>query len=135
MSNVYVNNHPIGDRLIFVSDFKLVQKSPEQIEAESKYPSYFDKDIQHACHVIGLGSLTVLDRRTGFGWRDTETGFRDWNRTKVIQWKEGEPVRHEARFWLASGMFDIREFIPEEGILFSEAVAIVKSNANNCRGD
>lgn len=133
MSNVYVNNHPIGDRRIFRSDFKLVPKSQPEIEFERDWPS--QKTSQVACHVLGLGSLTVLDRMTGFGWRDTETGFRDWMGTKVYQWKEGEPVRIEARFWLASGMFDIRDHIPEEGIMYSEAVAIVKANANNCRGE
>lgn len=135
MSNVYVNNNPIGDRRIFKSDFKLVPKTKAEIESIEKYPFLDDQNIQHACHVIGLGSLTVLNRMTGFGWRDTETGFRDWMGTKVYQWKEGEPVRIEARFWLASGMFDVRDHIPEEGIMYSEAVAIVKANANTCCGE
>lgn len=59
--------------------------------------------------------ITVLDRMTGFGHRDIETGFRDIN----------------GQFWLASGDFDIREF-PLLGI--DDAIRKIKENANNCRG-
>lgn len=64
-----------------------------------------------------LGRFTVLDRLTGLGdgYRDTETGFKD---------KEG-------KFWLASGMFDIRVF-PE--LTLPEAVTFIKEEANTCIG-
>jgi hypothetical protein len=59
--------------------------------------------------------ITVLDRMTGFGWRDIETGYRDI----------------EGKFWLASGDFDIRDY-PE--LTITEAIAFIKKNANNCIG-
>lgn len=74
-------------------------------------------DIQQACHTCSLGSITVLDRLTGYeGYvRDVETGFRDLH---------GE-------FWLASGNFNILEKGCET---FGEAIALIKKNANNCIG-
>ena len=73
-------------------------------------------DFQVAFH-CSLGSITILDRMTGYGsgLRDVETGFRDV----------------DGNFWLASGMFDIRKHLPMK---FSEAVALIKKNANNCFG-
>jgi len=62
-----------------------------------------------------FGSITILDRMTGFGWRDIETGFRD-------------PA---GKFWLASGGFCIRDF-PD--LTVSEAIAKIKENANTCIG-
>jgi hypothetical protein len=61
--------------------------------------------------------ITVLDRQTGFmnGVRDIETGYRD----------------PSGRFWLASGMFDIREFCPLD---FEKAIDMIKDNANTCIG-
>ena len=53
--------------------------------------SHCEDDQQFALHT-NLGSLTVLDRMTGFGWRDIETGYRD----------------QDGKFWLASGGFDVR---------------------------
>lgn len=67
-------------------------------------------DIQFALHT-NLGSLTVLDRMTGFGWRDTETGYRD-------------PL---GSFWLASGMIDVRMVGCKT---LGEAIEFVKKNAN-----
>lgn len=64
------------------------------------------------------GRFTVLDRLTGWGdgnCRDTETGFKN---------KEG-------KFWLASGMMDIRRF-PD--LTIEEAVELVKKEANTCIG-
>ena len=61
------------------------------------------------------GSITVLDRLTGFGYRDTETGYRS---------KDGE-------FWLASGSFDIRDFPSLE---IEDAIQFIKDNANLCKG-
>ena len=57
--------------------------------------------------------ITVLDRLTGFGWRDIETGYRD----------------KDDLFWLASGGFDIRR---SEGINIAEAIDLIKANANTC---
>ena len=59
--------------------------------------------------------ITILDRMTGFGWRDIETGYKDI----------------DGKFWLASGNFDIREY-PE--LTIKEAIAFIKKNANNCKG-
>lgn len=59
--------------------------------------------------------ITVLDRLTGFGSRDIETGYRDVY----------------GKFWLASGNFDIR-YYPE--LSFAEAIDKIKANANTCRG-
>jgi hypothetical protein len=72
-------------------------------------------DNSQFAHHGKFGSITVLDRMTGFGWRDIETGFRD-------------PV---GNFWLASGGFCIRDF-PE--LTVSEAIAKIKENANTCKG-
>ena len=62
-----------------------------------------------------IGSLTVLDRMTGFGngIRDIETGFRD----------------EKNRFWLASGNIDVRE---SGSKTIGEAIEWVKSRANTC---
>ena len=73
-----------------------------------------EDDQQFALHT-DLGSLTVLDRMTGFGWRDIETGYRA---------KDG-------KFWLASGGFDVRESGAET---LGAAIELVKQNANNCVG-
>ena len=75
----------------------------------------FTPDDSQFAHHGKFGSITVLDRMTGFGWRDIETGFRD-------------PA---GKFWLASGGFCIREF-PD--LTVSEAIAKIKENANTCRG-
>lgn len=74
-------------------------------------------DFQHALHT-NLGSLTVLDRLTGFeGYvRDVETGFRDC----------------DGNFWLASGDFDIRDYNPET---IGDAIIAIKKNANTCIPD
>jgi len=79
--------------------------------------SYSDSnDTQKAFH-SNLGTITVLDHLTGFGFgiRDIETGFRDLN---------GE-------FWLVSGDFDIINIAPKT---VGEAIKIIKKNANNCVG-
>ena len=73
-----------------------------------------EDDQQFALHT-DLGSLTVLDRMTGFGWRDIETGYRA---------KDG-------KFWLASGGYDVRESGAET---LGAAIEWVKQNANNCVG-
>lgn len=60
-----------------------------------------------------LGTLTIVNRMTGFGYRDIETGFCD----------------PEGNFWLASGMFDVRR---SGSKTISEAIKWVKKNANTC---
>jgi hypothetical protein len=75
-------------------------------------PNQFGSDVQYALHT-DIGSLTVLDRMTGFGYRDVETGFRD----------------PEGRFWLASGNQDVRW----SGVkTLGEAIEWVKNNENTC---
>lgn len=74
--------------------------------------SHYDGDQQWALHT-DLGSLTVLDRMTGFGYRDIETGYRAMN----------------GDFWLASGGFDVRD---SESKTLGEAIDWVKKHANNC---
>ena len=71
-------------------------------------------DTQWALHT-DIGSITVLDRETGFGCgqRDTETGYRDTN----------------GLFWLASGMYDVRDHSIET---IGEAIEWIKKNANTC---
>ena len=61
------------------------------------------------------GRITVLDRMTGFGYPDIETGFKN----------------PEGLFWLASGYFDIRNF-PD--LTIEEAIEKIKKNANTCDG-
>jgi hypothetical protein len=72
-------------------------------------------DNQWALHT-NLGSLTVLDRMTGFGYRDVETGYRDM----------------AGKFWLASGDFDVRY---SGALTLGEAIQWVKTRANNCNPD
>lgn len=78
-------------------------------------PSYQPEHGESFALHTNLGSLTVVDRMTGFGngVRDTETGFRD----------------PDGNFWLASGMQDVRC----SGVkTIGEAIEWVKSRANNC---
>jgi len=86
-------------------------------EVKMKNDPYFefDNSYQWAFH-CDIGSITVLDRRTGFGWRDIETGYRD---------KKG-------KFWLASGNNDVRE---SECKTIGEAIEWIKSRANTCIGE
>ena len=81
-------------------------------------PKYqFETDESFALHT-NLGSLTVLDRMTGFsgGIRDTESGFRD----------------SDGNFWLASGMYDVRESGSKTIV---EAIEWIKGKANTCVPD
>ena len=73
------------------------------------------RDSQIALHT-NLGTITVLERMTGFGWLDTETGYRD----------------PDGKFWLASGMQDVRE---SDCKTLGEAIRWVKDRANNCVGE
>lgn len=88
-----------------------------EVDMSSKWDdpdSDYDKSYQWAFH-SNLGSITVLDRRTGFGWRDTETGYRD----------------EHGKFWLASGNYDVRRS-PCKTV--GDAIEWVKSKANTCKG-
>lgn len=73
-----------------------------------------EDDHQLALHT-NIGSITVLDRMTGFGWRDVETGYRDL----------------EGKFWLASGDIDVRY---SDCKTFGESIEWIKARANNCVG-
>ena len=79
--------------------------------------SWSESDNQVAFH-SNIGSITVLDRVTGYGggMRDTETGYRG----------------PDGKFWLASGWFDIRT---KNCKTIAEAIDCIKRNANNCRGE
>ena len=76
-------------------------------------PEYQGPDDESFALHTNLGSLTVVDRMTGFGWRDTETGFRGT----------------DGIFWLASGQIDVRESGCKT---IGEAIEWVKSRANTC---
>jgi len=79
-----------------------------------------DDDALYTCE-LPQGRITVLNRMTGYGngQRDIETGFRSNG------WKDEEADK--VKFWLASGMFDIREY-PE--LTITEAIALIKRSAN-----
>ena len=64
-----------------------------------------------------LGTISILDRLTGFGWRDIETGFRDIT---------------NGDFWLVSGDFDIR-LIVSDTVTVKDAIELIKENANTCK--
>lgn len=67
---------------------------------------------------VEQGRFSVLNRLTGYGegfYRDTETGFKDI----------------AGKFWLASGMMDIRQF-PD--LTIEEAIDLVKKESNTCVG-
>jgi hypothetical protein len=99
------------DSLITEEKFHKVNIGPSLLDGIAD-----SDDVQFAFH-CDLGSITVLYRLTGYGFgiRDTETGFRDV----------------DGKFWLASGMFDVRDHMPMK---FSDAVKMIKKNANNCTG-
>ena len=87
----------------------------EVIMSSWSFASEHEKNLQWALHT-NLGSITVLNRMTGFGFRDIETGFRD----------------PDGKFWLASGNFDIRLHFPET---IGDAIQKIKQYANNCQGE
>jgi hypothetical protein len=79
-----------------------------------KVNEVYDDDSQIALHT-NIGSITVLTRMTGFGYVDTETGFRDI----------------DGRFWLASGMCDVTK----SGVkTIGEAIEWIKKFSNTCVG-
>lgn len=93
--------------------------TPETSFSELEFhevPNQTGTDRQWALHT-NLGSLTVLDRMTGYigGIRDTETGYRDAS----------------GKFWLASCMRDVRL---SGSVTIQDAIDWVKQNANTCIG-
>lgn len=106
---------------------KTINEYGKEVWKESTLESEFSSSMFHEVDMSGreddkqfalhtdVGSITVLDRMTGFGWRDIETGYRS---------KDGE-------FWLASGGFDVRDSGVET---LGAAIEWVKRNANTCTG-
>ena len=87
-----------------------------------KAKNTFESDVLHAATVfvktnygVKVARITVLDRMTGFGWRDVETGYRDV----------------DSRFWLVSGDFDIRDN-PDMDVM--DAIRKIKQEANSNKG-
>lgn len=76
-------------------------------------PKYQEEDGENFALHTNLGSLTVVDRLTGYGWRDVESGFRD---------KDGN-------FWLATGNIDVRYSGSKN---LGDAIEYVKTHANTC---
>jgi len=77
-------------------------------------PDLLDDHDQVALHT-NMGSLTVVNRMTGFGYRDTETGYR----------------APDGKFWLAAGHQDVRQ----SGVAtMQDAIDWVKRHANTCVG-
>ena len=83
------------------------------LEFHQVLPS-FEDDPQYALHT-NLGTLTVVNRITGFGCSDIETGYRS----------------PDGKFWLASGDYDVRDLA---SATIGEAIQWVKERANNCKG-
>lgn len=91
-----------------------VTENTPVLELEFHKAYTYESDIQYALHT-NLGSLTVLDRMTGFGCRDVETGYRS----------------PEGKFWLASGNCDVRI---SNAQTVGDAITWVKERANLCTG-
>jgi hypothetical protein len=109
---IYVTNNSIKSKpVISVEDFKIVF-----IRDKGRY----DEEVMYAFDAGHLGRITILSRMTGFGWRDVETGFRD---------------TYAKNFWLASGNFDVRDYIQDGGSDWDCLVKLIKNNANTCVGD
>ena len=91
--------------------------TPDTVINETDFHCVYAKhdETQFALYT-DMGSLTVLDRMTGFGWRDVETGYREPNGGK---------------FWLASGGCDVRR---SGAKTMQECIDWVKKNANTCVG-
>lgn len=103
-----------SDETLFSSKY-FHEVAPSKFEIDFAEEMGCAVDVQFAFH-SNLGSITVLDRMTGFGFRDTETGYR----------------APDGKFWLASGHFDVRNLNPET---IGDAISLIKENANNCRGE
>lgn len=80
---------------------------------------FCEPDTLWWAYVENGNRLTVLRRTTGFsfGSVDVESGFRD----------------ADGKFWLASGMCDVR--LAPEVKTVADAIEWVKAHSNNCKGD
>lgn len=121
MSSVYITSStPKSKPVVFPGDFKVYQ-----VWEEGEY----DEQTSWALDAGHHGRISIVDRRTGFGHRDIETGFRDtWAMNARGKGNYGK------NFWLASGQFDIRHYVPVDGLSFDEAVEQIKLYANTCIG-
>ena len=88
-------------------------------ELTFKETTVTDEDTIYVAFV-GNQRFTVLDRMTGFGWREIETGYCA-NYLAPL-----EPPN----MWIATGL-DIRNY-PE--LTLTEAVKLIKEKADVCRG-
>ena len=78
-------------------------------------------------NVAVIAGITILDRETGYGGRDVESGVRFYS-SEFIE----KSLKNEANnFWLASERFDITEF---DEITYSEAILKIIENSNTCEG-
>jgi hypothetical protein len=100
--------HPESGKPFWVGTTLDTHFDPSMLEP---VPDQFDTNRQWALHT-DIGSLTVLDRMTGFGYRDVETGFRDPN----------------GQFWLSSGHQDVRL---SGATTLGEAIAWVKQRSTS----
>lgn len=76
-----------------------------------------DTDVLESGTLPCGARISILNRVTGFAWgaRDTETGLRDTN----------------GNFWLASGNFDIRDYL-HRCETEDDVMAMIRNNANTC---
>jgi len=98
--------HPESGRQFWVDATVNTHFDPALFEP---IPDQFGTDRQWALHT-DIGSLTVLDRMNGFGFRETETGFR----------------APDGAWWLASGNHDVRL---SGALTLGEAIEWVKRNS------
>jgi len=89
-------------------------KIDDQAMTQLFYPEEFEKHetLGNTTHRLNTcaGSITVMDRMTGYGYRDIESGYRDL----------------DGKFWLASGCVDVRE---SGAATVYEAIAYIKSRS------
>lgn len=97
--------------------FKGVTESSE-FNPELFYAPDWQGGEDSACFALhtNIGSITVVDRMTGFGFRDIESGYRDV----------------DGNFWLASGNYDVRDSGCKT---VGEAIQWIKQRANGCDPD
>lgn len=79
--------------------------------------TFLNGDTLYRHHMPNGGYITVLDRMTGYGYRDIETGYRC----------------PSGQFWLASGHHDIRRHLHKLDSDDAMAEWVIE-RANNCTG-
>ena len=89
-------------------------------ELTFKETKILDEDTLYSAFV-GNQRFTVLDRMTGFGWRDIETGYCD-NYLAPLE---------SPNMWIATRL-DIRNY---RELTLTEAVKLIKKKADVCRGE